>query len=143
MMLLTYGILFQANGFSFRINNPEDITFHLLHLSLLREYIDWEFEPLKVWLNFKLFLSMKSFIMDLLSHHFGLIVVNTSIIIFFLFLQEKITFGYDLEKIIDDWILMGFLVGNDFIPNLPNLHINHVMLNLLYIIKSTSQKKSC
>ena len=61
----------------------------------------------------------------------------------FLFLQEKITFGYDLEKIIDDWILMGFLVGNDFIPNLPNLHINHVMLNLLYIIKSTSQKKSC
>ena len=30
------------------MNNPEDITFHLLHLSLLREYIDWEFESLKV-----------------------------------------------------------------------------------------------
>jgi hypothetical protein len=36
--------------FSFRINNPEDITFHLLHLSLLREYIDWEFESLRVLL---------------------------------------------------------------------------------------------
>ncbi len=55
-------------------------------------------------------------------------------------MQEKITFGYDLEKIIDDWILMGFLVGNDFIPNLPNLHINHVMLNLLYIIKVHHKK---
>lgn len=40
--------------------------------------------------------------------------------------QEKLPFPYDLERIIDDWILMGFLVGNDFIPHLPNLHINHV-----------------
>lgn len=40
--------------------------------------------------------------------------------------------AYDLERIIDDWILMGFLVGNDFIPHLPNLHINHNALPLLY-----------
>lgn len=39
---------------------------------------------------------------------------------------------YNLERIIDDWILMGFLVGNDFIPHLPNLHINHDALPLLY-----------
>ncbi|KAF0047399.1 hypothetical protein F2P81_001032 [Scophthalmus maximus] len=39
---------------------------------------------------------------------------------------------YDLERIIDDWILMGFLVGNDFIPHLPHLHINHDALPLLY-----------
>uniref|UniRef100_A0A8C6S1N2 5'-3' exoribonuclease 1 n=1 Tax=Nannospalax galili TaxID=1026970 RepID=A0A8C6S1N2_NANGA len=45
---------------------------------------------------------------------------------------EKITFKYDIEKIIDDWILMGFLVGNDFIPHLPHLHINHDALPLLY-----------
>ena len=31
---------------------------------------------------------------------------------------------FNLESIIDDWVLMGFLVGNDFIPNLPNMHIN-------------------
>ena len=31
---------------------------------------------------------------------------------------------YNLENIIDDWVLMGFLVGNDFIPHLPNMHIN-------------------
>lgn len=40
--------------------------------------------------------------------------------------QDKLLHPYNLEKIIDDWILMGFLVGNDFIPHLPNLHINHV-----------------
>ncbi|XP_062988229.1 5'-3' exoribonuclease 1 isoform X2 [Elgaria multicarinata webbii] len=71
---------------------PEETTFHLLHLSLMREYIDYEFSPVK----------------------------------------GKISFTYEIERIIDDWILMGFLVGNDFIPHLPHLHINHDALPLLY-----------
>ncbi|XP_044288700.1 5'-3' exoribonuclease 1 isoform X3 [Varanus komodoensis] len=71
---------------------PEETTFHLLHLSLMREYIDYEFSPVK----------------------------------------DKISFPYEIERIIDDWILMGFLVGNDFIPHLPHLHINHDALPLLY-----------
>lgn len=75
-----------------RISAPEETTFHLLHLSLMREYIDYEFSSLK----------------------------------------DKIPFKYDPERIIDDWILMGFLVGNDFIPHLPHLHINHDALPLLY-----------
>ncbi|XP_068197322.1 5'-3' exoribonuclease 1 [Antennarius striatus] len=75
-----------------RITAPEETTFHLLHLSLMREYIDYEFSELK----------------------------------------EHIGSDYDLERIIDDWILMGFLVGNDFIPHLPHLHINHDALPLLY-----------
>ncbi|MCJ8750241.1 hypothetical protein PDJAM_G00260270 [Pangasius djambal] len=75
-----------------RITAPEETTFHLLHLSLMREYIDYEFSPLR----------------------------------------ERISFAYDLERIIDDWILMGFLVGNDFIPHLPHLHINQDALPLLY-----------
>ncbi|XP_053293486.1 5'-3' exoribonuclease 1 [Pleuronectes platessa] len=75
-----------------RITAPEETTFHLLHLSLMREYIDYEFSGLR--------------------NHLGS--------------------DYDLERIIDDWILMGFLVGNDFIPHLPNLHINHDALPLLY-----------
>ncbi|XP_012502897.1 PREDICTED: 5'-3' exoribonuclease 1 isoform X2 [Propithecus coquereli] len=75
-----------------RVCAPEETTFHLLHLSLMREYIDYEFSVLK----------------------------------------ERITFKYDIERIIDDWILMGFLVGNDFIPHLPHLHINHDALPLLY-----------
>lgn len=75
-----------------RITAPEETTFHLLHLSLMREYIDYEFCELR--------------------KHLGS--------------------DYDLERIIDDWILMGFLVGNDFIPHLPNLHISHDALPMLY-----------
>lgn len=66
--------------------------FFLLHLSLMREYLEQEFITLK-------------------GH-------------------MKIVF--DIEKIIDDWVLMGFLVGNDFIPNIPNLHINSNALPMLY-----------
>ncbi|XP_066455607.1 5'-3' exoribonuclease 1 isoform X2 [Eleutherodactylus coqui] len=75
-----------------RVSAPEETTFHLLHLSLMREYIDYEFSSLR----------------------------------------DKISFEYDIDRIIDDWILMGFLVGNDFIPHLPHLHINHDALPLLY-----------
>ena len=31
-----------------KATNPESITFHLLHLSILREYLDHEFASLKV-----------------------------------------------------------------------------------------------
>lgn len=75
-----------------RPTNPEEISFELLHLSLMRDYLDLEFQALK----------------------------------------ERLLFPYDLEKIIDDWVLMGFLVGNDFIPNLPSLHINENALHNLY-----------
>ncbi|KAM9322764.1 5'-3' exoribonuclease 1 isoform 2-T2 [Pholidichthys leucotaenia] len=75
-----------------RVTAPEETTFHLLHLSLMREYIDYEFSVLK----------------------------------------NQMGSDYDLERIIDDWILMGFLVGNDFIPHLPYLHISDDALPLLY-----------
>ncbi|ODM95979.1 5'-3' exoribonuclease 1 [Orchesella cincta] len=39
---------------------------------------------------------------------------------------------YDLECVIDDWILMNILVGNDFVPHLPNLHIVKGALPMLY-----------
>ncbi|KAK0177026.1 hypothetical protein PV328_001116 [Microctonus aethiopoides] len=71
---------------------PEKTKFCLLHISLLREYMEHEFEAIK----------------------------------------HKLSFPFDIEKIIDDWILMGFLVGNDFIPHLPNLHIANGALPLLY-----------
>ena len=34
-----------------------------------------------------------------------------------------------MEQIIDDWVLMGFLVGNDFMPHLPNMHIHQASSN--------------
>ncbi|CAF3727231.1 unnamed protein product [Rotaria magnacalcarata] len=47
-------------------------------------------------------------------------------------IRKKIRFPYDLERIIDDWILMSFLVGNDFIPHLPHFHINEEALSILW-----------
>lgn len=58
-------------------------------------------------------------------------VISVSVLFVAVF-QSHMGSGYDLERIIDDWILMGFLVGNDFIPHLPHLHINHDALPLLY-----------
>lgn len=73
-------------------SNPDSQSFYLMHLSLLREYLDLEFSALKTSLKFE----------------------------------------YNLEKVIDDFILMSFFVGNDFLPNLPGLHINEGALTLMF-----------
>lgn len=75
-----------------RATSVDDTRFYLLHLGLMREYLELEFLAVK----------------------------------------EKLQFDYDIEKIIDDWIFMCFMVGNDFIPHLPNLHINSDALPTLY-----------
>lgn len=64
----------------------EHQNFFLLHLCMVREYLEMEFQELK---------------------H-----------------QRDLGFEFDLERVIDDFILMAFFVGNDFLPNLPGLHIN-------------------
>lgn len=37
-----------------------------------------------------------------------------------------------MEKLIDDWILLSILVGNDFVPHLPKLHIVKGAFPMLY-----------
>ena len=50
-------------------------------------------------------------------------------------------FPFDMERVIDDFILMAFFVGNDFLPNLPNLHINEGALALMFkVYKSVLPK---
>ncbi|CEN60295.1 Putative Exonuclease Kem1 [Aspergillus calidoustus] len=72
----------------------EHQNFFLLHLSMVREYLELEFQELE---------------------------------------QEGIlSFHYEFERVIDDFILMAFFVGNDFLPNLPNLHINEGALSLMF-----------
>lgn len=73
-------------------NCVENTRFFLLHLGILKEYLELEFSAVR----------------------------------------DQVTFGYDMEKIVDDWILMSFLVGNDFVPQLPNLHIQNNALPTLY-----------
>ena len=81
----------------------EHQNFYLMHLCIVREYLELEFQELKE--------------------------------------PEALGFPYDLERVIDDFILMAFFVGNDFLPNLPNLHINEGALALMFkVYKSVLPK---
>jgi 5'-3' exoribonuclease 1 len=72
----------------------EHQNFYLMHLCIVREYLELEFQEMKD--------------------------------------NKELGFTYDMERIIDDFILMAFFVGNDFLPNLPNLHINEGALALMF-----------
>jgi 5'-3' exoribonuclease 1 len=72
----------------------EHQNFYLMHLCIVREYLELEFQELKE--------------------------------------DGALGFEFDLERVIDDFILMAFFVGNDFLPNLPNLHINEGALALMF-----------
>lgn len=72
----------------------EHQNFYLMHLCIVREYLELEFQELRE--------------------------------------PGVLDFEYDMERIIDDFILMAFFVGNDFLPNLPNLHINEGALALMF-----------
>ncbi|KAI1328751.1 exoribonuclease 1 [Xylariaceae sp. FL0255] len=74
----------------------EHQNFYLLHLYIVREYLELEFQDLKK--------------------------------------QGSLKVPFDMEKIIDDFILMAFFVGNDFLPNLPYLHINEGALATMFRI---------
>jgi 5'-3' exoribonuclease 1 len=74
----------------------EHQNFYLMHLCIVREYLELEFQELKE--------------------------------------EGVLEFPFDLERVIDDFILMAFFVGNDFLPNLPNLHINEGALALMFKI---------
>ncbi|KND93391.1 5'-3' exoribonuclease 1 [Tolypocladium ophioglossoides CBS 100239] len=76
----------------------EHQNFYLLHLCIVREYLEMEFQELQK--------------------------------------EGTLSFPFDLERVIDDFILMAFFVGNDFLPNLPGLHINEgALANMFGIYK--------
>lgn len=46
-------------------------------------------------------------------------------------LDNELNFEYDFERILDDFILIMYVIGNDFLPNLPDLFINKGAFPLL------------
>ncbi|PSR80591.1 exoribonuclease 1 [Coniella lustricola] len=74
----------------------EHQNFYLMHLCIVREYLELEFQDLK---------------------ESG---------------ATTLSFPFNMEQVIDDFILMAFFVGNDFLPNLPRIHINEGALAMMF-----------
>ena len=49
-------------------------------------------------------------------------------------IEPVLPFEYSLEHVIEDFILLAVFVGNDFLPNLPDLHIHENGLEKLFDI---------
>ena len=73
-------------------NNNNQINYEFFLISVLREYLELEFN----------------------------------------YLQKKINFNYNFERIIDDFVFLCFFVGNDFVPNLFSFNIENGALTHLY-----------
>ncbi|CAM9192531.1 unnamed protein product, partial [Ectocarpus fasciculatus] len=73
------------------VKQTRDAKFQLLHLSVLREYIEVEF--------------------------FG---------------ASTPTFALERERLIDDFVFLTFLVGNDFLPHLPTLDISENAFDVVF-----------
>lgn len=82
--------------------NSGSTAFQLLHISLLRQYLQLDFEPKQ----------------------------NSSLILNYDPKNSSLTPPtWDIERIIDDFVLLCFFIGNDFLPNLPGLDISEGHLN--------------
>lgn len=89
-----FSLLREEVTFGRNKKSSSDLTsqkFLLLHISLVRNYLQKEFQSL----------------------------------------SDEISFEYNFEKVLDDFVLILYVIGNDFLPNLPDLHLNKGAFPLL------------
>lgn len=44
---------------------------------------------------------------------------------------DRMSFKFDADRIADDWVLLCILLGNDYVPQMPNFNFNMDILSLL------------
>ncbi|ORZ37096.1 XRN 5'-3' exonuclease N-terminus-domain-containing protein [Catenaria anguillulae PL171] len=111
---------------------------HEPHFSLLREEVVFGKKNVKAQQaagleqqNF--FLMHLSIFREYLTHEFAELKV-----------ADAMRVEYSTERLIDDFILLSLFVGNDFIPHLPNLHINEGALSLMFdVYKRVMRDAEC
>ncbi|XP_050079463.1 5'-3' exoribonuclease 1 [Anopheles maculipalpis] len=94
---------------------------HERYFSLLREEVKFGKNDKKT-----------SILQDIRFYLLHLTLLSEYLELEFASIRDRLKFPFDLHKLIDDWVLMGYLVGNDFIPHIPHLHINENALPILY-----------
>ncbi|KAK6455429.1 Kem1 5 [Scheffersomyces xylosifermentans] len=57
-------------------------------------------------------------------------------------LESQLSFDYDFDRVLDDFILIMYVIGNDFLPNLPDLFINKGAFPLLIATFKQTLKQS-
>jgi 5'-3' exoribonuclease 1 len=97
---------------------------HEPHFTILREVIDFNFS----FNNQNSLKAVKKFTKESDFQLLHLSVLREYLQIEFCYQQPQ----FDLERTIDDFVFMTFLVGNDFLPHMPTLDIGDGAFDLLF-----------
>lgn len=46
--------------------------------------------------------------------------------------QNEMSFEFNMDNIVDDWVLLMTLIGNDYVPGLPNFNLELGALTTIY-----------
>lgn len=77
---------------------------------------------------------MKTLSSDDVKHEFDVLhfeLLREYIELEFIGCKKEMTFDFDMDKIADDWVVLCILIGNDYIPNMPNFDLRFDVLSLI------------
>jgi len=101
---------------------------HEPHFTLLREIVDFGgFQR-----NYNALKAVTKFTKQSDFQLMHLSILREYLAIEFLYGLDLNAPEHDLERIVDDWVFMTFLVGNDFLPHMPTLDIGDGAFELLF-----------